>query len=108
MDVDSPANRHEFETEGPGDYENIEYLRYFHAFCENITSIKCARADDGVSWHLTDDINLTCNTKTGFKCFNEDQYDSMCDNYHVQVYCYCQGEPIFILTFLCGILLGYD
>ncbi|KAI8516201.1 hypothetical protein Bbelb_070140, partial [Branchiostoma belcheri] len=85
MNVDRPNNGN-----NAGDIESIDELRKYYTFCANPTSIKCREVGTNTQYDATGDGGNVCNLVTGFQCTNDFQWDAMCSDYEVSVYCDCQ------------------
>nr|XP_006820506.1 PREDICTED: mucin-5AC-like [Saccoglossus kowalevskii] len=83
FDTDHPWN-----STMPGDFEPINRLRHYHAFCETPTDIECRNAATHVPSQLTGQV-VTCSLGRGLICSNFEQSGATCDNYEVRFYCGC-------------------
>ena len=77
-----------------GDIELFDDLHYKYPFCSGteLTAIECRSAETHINSGQTGQ-NVTCDTRNGLYCYNEDQaIGSSCMDYEIRVYCDCGGE----------------
>ena len=68
-----------------GDFASVDDMRQASG-CENPVDIECRVASDGTPASQSGQ-NVTCNTWSGFICYNNQQVDGLCYDYEVRVAC---------------------
>ena len=100
MNIDNALEMKPYEDAGPGDYESIKELRKYYSFCANPIGIKCQTVADKLPYHMSVDVDVTCDLNYGLKCLNSMQGGFDCGDYEISVNCDCGRKYCYLFSCL--------